>query len=203
MTGEQWLACKDTRAMLTFLEGRVSDRDPQLAAAVCCRVVWGFVSDRRLRKLVRTFERFIDGDVPDHSLDQARRDITRERGRNNEPLPSGNSANYIVLSGCLRRPNLSEVLAGVNSFMECPKGPSLLRCLLNPFPCVRDPRWRTSDAIGLAQAIYDEGAFDRLPILADALMDAGCADELVIGHCRCISPHVHGCWVVDLILGKQ
>jgi len=74
----------------------------------------------------------------------------------------------------------------------------------NPFrPVAFDTRWRTSDALGLARAIYDEKAFDRMPILADALMDAGCADEQIIAHCRGDGPHVRGCWVVDLVLGKE
>ena len=74
----------------------------------------------------------------------------------------------------------------------------------NPFrPVEFDPRWRTSDVLGLARAIYDDRAFDRLPILADALMDAGCADEQVLAHCREPGQHVRGCWVVDLVLGKE
>jgi hypothetical protein len=73
----------------------------------------------------------------------------------------------------------------------------------NPFrPVAFDPRWRTSDVLGLARAIYEDRAFDRMPVLADALMDAGCADEQVLGHCRSDGPHVRGCWVVDLVLGK-
>jgi hypothetical protein len=55
----------------------------------------------------------------------------------------------------------------------------------------------------LAQGIYDERAFERLPILADALEDAGCTDAAILVHCRGPGPHVRGCWVVDLILGKQ
>jgi hypothetical protein len=74
----------------------------------------------------------------------------------------------------------------------------------NPFrPVAFDPRWRTSDVVGLARAIYDDKAFERMPIMADALMDAGCEDEQVISHCRSDGPHVRGCWVVDLILGKE
>jgi hypothetical protein len=65
-----------------------------------------------------------------------------------------------------------------------------------------DPRWRSSDVLGLAQAAYDNRAFDRLPLLADAVMDAGCGDEAILGHCRGPGPHVRGCWVVDLVLGK-
>ena len=54
----------------------------------------------------------------------------------------------------------------------------------------------------LARGIYDERAFDRLPILADALQDAGCEDEQVLAHSRGPGPHARGCWVVDLVIGK-
>jgi len=74
----------------------------------------------------------------------------------------------------------------------------------NPFrPVAFDPRWRTEDTLGLARGIYDERAFARLPLLADALMDAGCADDSVVGHCRSAGPHARGCWAVDLVLGKH
>jgi hypothetical protein len=73
----------------------------------------------------------------------------------------------------------------------------------NPFrPVALDPAWLTSDVLALARGIYDERAFDRMPILADALQDAGCDSADVLGHCRSAGPHVRGCWVVDLLLGK-
>jgi hypothetical protein len=89
--------------------------------------------------------------------------------------------------------------------LECVRQCKLLRDIFgNPFrPIAFDPRWRTSDVLGLARAIYDDEAFERMPILADALMDAGCEDEQVISHCRGPGPHVRGCWVVDLVLGKE
>jgi hypothetical protein len=65
------------------------------------------------------------------------------------------------------------------------------------------PHWLTSIVVDLATAIYNDRAFDRLPILADALMDAGCDNEALIAHCRSKGPHVRGCWLVDLILGKE
>ena len=57
--------------------------------------------------------------------------------------------------------------------------------------------------VALARGIYDEKAFDRMPILADALQDAGCDNDDVLSHCRGGGPHVRGCWVVDLLLGKE
>jgi hypothetical protein len=53
----------------------------------------------------------------------------------------------------------------------------------------------------LAVGIYEERAFGRLPILHDALPDAGCNDEDILAHCRSEGPHVRGCWVIDQILG--
>ncbi|VTU01988.1 Uncharacterized protein OS=Sorangium cellulosum (strain So ce56) GN=sce5710 PE=4 SV=1 [Gemmataceae bacterium] len=74
----------------------------------------------------------------------------------------------------------------------------------NPFrPVAIDPAWRTSTVVALARGIYDEKAFDRMPILADALQDAGCDNDNVLSHCRGDGPHVRGCWVVDLLLGKE
>ncbi|MBL8796889.1 MAG: hypothetical protein JNM56_23510 [Planctomycetia bacterium] len=73
----------------------------------------------------------------------------------------------------------------------------------NPFrPVTADPAWRTSTVVSLAQAIYDERAFDRLPILADALEDAGCDHADMLNHCRQPGDHVRGCWVVDLLLQR-
>jgi hypothetical protein len=74
----------------------------------------------------------------------------------------------------------------------------------NPFrPVAADSRWLTSTVVSLAQAIYDDRLFDRLPILADALEDAGCDNADILTHCRGDGSHVRGCWVVDLILGKE
>ena len=63
-----------------------------------------------------------------------------------------------------------------------------------------DPRWRTADVLGLARAMAAGGAADRLPLPADALMDAGCDDAEILAHCREAGPHGRGCWVADLLL---
>jgi hypothetical protein len=62
--------------------------------------------------------------------------------------------------------------------------------------------WNDRTVIKFAQAINDERAFDRLPILADALEDAGCQDADILAHCRQSGEHARGCWAVDLLLGK-
>ncbi|WP_020470576.1 hypothetical protein [Zavarzinella formosa] len=74
----------------------------------------------------------------------------------------------------------------------------------NPFrPIVIDPSWLTFDVRMIAAGAYEDRAFNRLPILADALQDAGCENEDILSHLRGDGPHVRGCWVLDLILGKS
>ncbi len=74
----------------------------------------------------------------------------------------------------------------------------------NPFrPVGFDPSWRTEAAAALARGVYADRAFDRLPVLADTLEDAGCTDADVLAHCRDGGPHVRGCWVVDQVLGRE
>jgi hypothetical protein len=89
----------------------------------------------------------------------------------------------------------------------------LREILGNPYKPPRfDPSWRTSTVQQLAQGIFDERAFNRLPILADALLDTDCDEEAVLRHCRGTElhvmetrepvQHVRGCWVIELILGR-
>jgi hypothetical protein len=73
----------------------------------------------------------------------------------------------------------------------------------NPFrPVNLDPPWLTSTVLALATGMYASRDFSAMPILADALQDAGCEDGQVLAHCRGPGPHARGCWVVDLVLGK-
>jgi hypothetical protein len=82
---------------------------------------------------------------------------------------------------------------------------TILRCLVgNPFrSVVLDPAWLTNDVRGLAATAYGDRAFDCLPILADALEEAGCTDEAILSHLRGPGPHARGCWVVDSVLDKK
>lgn len=61
------------------------------------------------------------------------------------------------------------------------------------------PEWmeRSEGAVPkLARAIYAEEAYDRLPLLADALEGAGCDEPAILGHLR-------GCWILDLLIGGE
>ena len=83
---------------------------------------------------------------------------------------------------------------------------ALLRDIFgNPFrPVAFSPAWRTDTALILARQMYESRDFGAMLILADALQDAGCEDEQILSHCRNANqPHVRGCWVVDLVLGRE
>jgi hypothetical protein len=83
----------------------------------------------------------------------------------------------------------------------------LLRDLLgDPYQAVIvDPgwlAWNDHTVVRLAQAIYRERQFEGLPVLADALQEAGCDNAAILGHCRGVGAHARGCWVLELLLGK-
>ena len=71
------------------------------------------------------------------------------------------------------------------------------------FPPYWQPSWTTDTVLSLARQMYESRDFSAMPILADALQDAGCDNDDILTHCRGNGPHVRGCWVVDLVLGKE
>jgi hypothetical protein len=82
---------------------------------------------------------------------------------------------------------------------------ALLRDVLGPAayaPAPFDPAWRSATAVPIAWAMYADRDFSAMPVLADALEEAGCADPVVLAHCRRPGVHIRGCWVVDALLGK-
>ena len=105
-----------------------------------------------------------------------------------------------VLNAELRR-----LFGTVNVAPDALRLSNLLREQLgNPFrPYAFDHRWRTETVVALASAIEADHAFDRMPILADALEDAGCDERPMLDHLRGPGPHARGCWVLDLILNRE
>jgi hypothetical protein len=109
---------------------------------------------------------------------------------------------------CLDRAEFDTRLLGNLSAQEdWPKGWLVREVVGNPFRPVRIDRvwlsWNDETVLRIARSIYDERQFDRLPVLADALEDAGCDSAEMLSHLRGPRPHVRGCWVVDLLLGKE
>jgi hypothetical protein len=188
-----WLQCDNPDVLFAYLSHESSHRKRWLYGYACCRLRWAELPDDRTRRAVETAER-----LEDSRTGPAPGELERE-------VQWGRIVAYDV--------RLGESLPGTEyaTGLRAPtpdqrrQQAALVRDIFgNPFrPVAFDPRWRTADVMGLAWAIYDEGAFDRLPLLADALMDAGCEHEQVLTHCRSAGPHARGCWVVDLVLGKE
>jgi hypothetical protein len=165
--------------------------------------------DKRSRTALEVAERLADGTATDVELHAARNPdwhIPHDRSQSTllrdaavaADLSATQAARAVYQHSARKKREAAIVSERVSQA-------ALMRCIFgNPFrPVAIDPRWRTADTVALARGIYEDRAFERLPLLADALMDAGCDDEQVIGHCRSGGPHVRGCWVVDLVLGRE
>jgi hypothetical protein len=93
----------------------------------------------------------------------------------------------------------------LNAYHEFDSVPLIRDIFGNPFrPVAFSPEWRTDTAVSLARQMYESRDFSAMPILADAIQDAGCDCDEILSHCRdATQPHVRGCWVVDLVLNKS
>jgi hypothetical protein len=220
MTEAEWLVSEDPRPMLSLLTrtpeqataaGAIGVPRPlaklrklRLFACGCTRTVWHLLTDEHNRQAVEVSERYADGRATRAEL-QAAADAKVDTKNIaavaafvcafDKSYPPPNKANCMMVS------NIREVVPLATQA-------ALMRCIFgNPFrPVTLDSAWLAwngGTVRQLAEAIYNEHAFDRMPILADALEDAGCQDEQVLEHCRGQEPHVRGCWCVDLLLKKS
>ncbi|HEX4606650.1 MAG TPA: hypothetical protein VH092_00435 [Urbifossiella sp.] len=197
MTEARWLTATDPTGMLKFLKGSASDRKLRLFAVVSCRTAWSNFPNEACRRAVLVAESFADGLADESELQTARE----------EALQTAELISEQNIEGCGRAwARVAAEAAWVPVLVPQLRGsaPFLRDVFGNPFrPVAFNPAWRTSNVLALAEGIYQERAFGRMPVLADALEDAGCVNEDILSHCRSDGPHVRGCWVVDLLLGKD
>jgi hypothetical protein len=231
MLEAEWLVCTDLRLLLGHLIGhpvedfgrlhpspncgqqKASARKFRLFSVACYRAVWDDLTSTG-RRVVETAERQADTAA-------GRGEAARLRSKlRNKPVPLGlwaiaDSGTFAAWGAheqvadtvgrlCAARADTDEewhrFFAG-----DLERHIALIRDIFgNPFQPLRvDPEWLTPTGINLARVTYEERAFDRMPILADALEDAGCADAALLEHCRGPGPHARGCHLVDLVLGKE
>jgi hypothetical protein len=227
MTEADWLACTDPRLMQEFLHGKVSDRKLRLFAVACCRRFWTKLTDPRSRQSVEAAEMYADGLISYIALEEAASaaddyfgstciygtstgdQLARAAEFAAVPLKISSGSRMTTLawfSECAVWGMLNASEEGEAAYQSglANQVPVLREVVGNPFrPVVVQPGWLTTNVTALAQAIYEQKAFDRLPILADALEDAGCTNAEVLNHCRQPGIHVRGCWALDLLLGKK
>jgi hypothetical protein len=194
--------------MLEFLRGKASDRRLRLFGVACCRRIWHLLADGRSRRAVEVAERYADGRASDEQLRAASGEAASVGVGFGIQFSPANAAHFAAHAGHAFADRCRMYAArAVADPAEAAAQASLIRCLWgSPFrraavaPSLRSCHDGT--VVRLAQAIYDAGAFDRPPVLADALEEAGCTDADILDHLRGPGPHVRGCWPVDLILGK-
>jgi hypothetical protein len=179
MTEADWLAATDPRTMLEFLRGKVSDRKLRRVSLAILTADMAPDTNQEYRTRMEITSRFADGNA---SL-QALRNHWGGEG-NTWPERAYEWALEVTVGESFDSPATAMAISG------------LLRCIIgNPFrPVAFDPRWLSETVIALATGIYEDRAFDRMPILADGLEEAGCDDADVLTHCRGHAPHVRGCW---------
>jgi hypothetical protein len=218
MTEAEWLASSDPTAMLKVLKDRASDRQYRLFAVACARdelarakagqgcfnfgdeldaghTEFFWHTDRGYEAAVLAAELMADGGPRQH-------------------FPSwfvgwaveADAIAYAALGhdpDALVRILPEQIAATIRRYTNHPA--VYLRDIFgNPFSSVSfSPDWRTDTTVGIARRMYEERDFYAMPILADALEDAGCDSEDILDHCRGANLHARGCWAVDLVLGKE
>ena len=230
-TEADWLSCPNPSPLLDFLNQNngASRRKFFLAGAACVRRVWRLLERPESRAAVEAAERYAD----DHITREELRDISLAAAVYQQWPDTDPHFYAALATGRLRHDirqnhgnaeetmyavkDVPKAVAAITGSAEYSDGweaarqaemrvlSDLYRCVLgNPFrPVNFSPEWRTDTAVSLARAMYESREFGAMPILADALQDAGCAEPAILDHCRASGEHVRGCWVADLVLGKE
>lgn len=227
MNNSEWDSCGDPSKILKCLwgMGKASERTLRLFAIACCQFLVSEQPDNLLRHGIETAEQYAEGRASKAALRRTRQALRAGRHAISRTSVDGearwwahwlvevaNSENaYRVFTEELHRVAELKLTTlklttwkTIDPSWQC----DFLRDVFgNPFRSIaadsRWVEWNDRTVPKLAQAIYEERAFDRLLILADALEEAGCTDADILNHCRQPGEHVRGCWVVDLLLGKS
>jgi hypothetical protein len=230
LENDEWLACSQPVYMAAAVP--FSSRKHRLFAVACCRQVAYLLHDETLQAAIEIAERFADQTCTETERAECERRVQRVFQELKELDPGTKSivmrGDFVypetyaaeMMTYCLSPDAKSAAthvpFAAAAAFAGTPyeddlqfegafaTQADLVRCIFgNPTrPINFDSRWRTSVALSLAREMYEERDFRRLPLLADALMEAGCNDEQVVSHCKLSGMHVRGCWVLDFVLGK-
>jgi hypothetical protein len=222
MTAHEWNTCTNARKMLELLRDNASDRKLRLFTTACYRHdMWNRYFEHMVagsailrvyywllkKAIVSRFERILemnekcaDGMVSPTELAQV---VVGELG-----FAMSYPVQILRNAVCVWYPVTVDATDHVLNYAAdgSETFPAhLLRCIFgNPMcPATIRSAWLTANVNHIAQGIYEQRRFADMPVLADALEDAGCDDARILEHCRSGEEHVRGCWVVDRILDKE
>jgi hypothetical protein len=221
MTEAEWCETSDLFRLLRYLLRDVAEvsgpqlRKLRLFVCACWRRPWNALEDPCVRNALDAAEAYADGAATHYRL----RVAVRAARQAHHPLPMAGGSLWAA-SASVRWPlepvetvaracatAAVDVLNRVDAYAaEWAAQAALLRDLFgNPFrPCTPDPAWlcwRDGLVRTMAQTIYEARRFDDMPVLGDALEEAGCADAQVLEHCRGSGAHARGCWLLDRLRG--
>jgi hypothetical protein len=232
MTESDWLAATEPTPLLEFLRhsGMLTERKAQLFAAACCRGIWHLLADPRSRRAVEVAEQFAEGRVGNEEVMAAwgpaweaanealeAKPIVEQASATNpwDTAPAAQAAGNALAGhpAAAADAALAAVLYSAEGAderaadQERLRQAALLHDLFGPLPfrtVYIEPAWLTAAVMALANSMDTEGRFEDMPILADALDEAGCTNQEILQHLRRPGHvHVRGCFIVDLLLEKQ
>ena len=224
MTEAEWLAWDDPEPMFDLLPADASDRRLRLFGVACCRHVeehlWAGIGSPVAIKIAEEYADQLTTEVELRAAQEAVE--SRLELYPGEPVYDAsfwacsrpmNEAAWrcaFYAANCSTRPFVGkgsecDAEAAAARTTTTRAQAAVLRDIFgNPFrPPTFDPEWRTSMVVALARGMYESRDFSPMPIMADAIQDAGCEDADILSHCRGTGLHVRGCWVVDLVLEKE
>jgi hypothetical protein len=208
MNQAEWLECADPHTLLTEVGLGNGMRKVRLFACGCLRRLWTRLTDEKSRTQVEVAERFADGLATAPDLVAARAGVK-------VPGPFLAAAAWYAASDPIDLPVravnvLDNIKAGLRKPDRDVERAAQVELARDVFNLRGAPRlkpawlnWQDGMVPKLAASVYESRRFDELPMLADALDEAGCDDRDLLDHLRGPGPHVPGCRVLDAILGKK
>jgi hypothetical protein len=214
ITEDQWLTSSDSLALSTAL-WRVPKFKQWVFQFHCCQRVIKHVNYKPAHKALAWYERCLWQQPLWLGKERHLANVQDHLRRQHDDVPNTAFQKWSALqalAACLGNGSCETVAmhaAKAQANYPCPTErkiqADILRDTCGNIFCRAYFRqsWRTADSLALAKTIDETQAFEMVPILGDALMDAGCEDEQVLEHCRSSAPHVRGCWLVDMVLGRS
>jgi hypothetical protein len=219
MTEAEWVAA-DEREVYRAVAA-LSPRRQRLLAVAVCRELGRRVDYPAAHEALAAAETFADTGKTKAALRRARQAVRRTRiemfypsgGRGPVTDRGADLALFAVQCAATENAVFGTVSQAVQALARAEGiGEEKARRLI--YPAYREvvgpwavrvfprPEWRTVTVVSLAEGMYESRDFKAMPVLADALEDAGCNWEEMLDHCRAGGPHVRGCWALDTVLGK-